>query len=141
MLVRQFCLTRSCGFTITMLFIKFQGELVSPFMAIRIPESKKFLLAEFKILGFEIWNTVQGIRNPTNNWNLESSTWNPEFMAWNPESKTVLESLTRGKTRNSPDTCIPHKSSAQTDYDAEVTCFSQFLTFCFRFFVCHAENS
>ena len=81
-------------------------NLVSPCMAIRIPESKKFLLAESKILGFEIWNTVQRIRNPTNNWNLQSSTWNPEFMAWNPESKTVLDSLTRGKTTNSPHTSL-----------------------------------
>ena len=38
-------------------------------------------------MGFGIRTSVQGIRNPTND-------WNPEFTAWNPESKTVLDSLT-----------------------------------------------
>ena len=50
---------------------------------IRIPESKKVLLVgsriwqnflvESQILGFGIRNTAQGIRNPTNNCNLEST--------------------------------------------------------------------
>ena len=66
-------------------------------------ECVKFLLVESGILGFGIRNTAQVIRNPTNDWSLESkfhlqrlksSTWNPESMAWNPESKTVLDSLT-----------------------------------------------
>ena len=77
---------------------------------IRILESWKFLLEESGILGFGIWNTAQGIRNPTNDWNpeskfhwqrLESSSWNPESTAWNPESKTVLDSLARGDTNKS----------------------------------------
>ena len=38
-----------------------------------IPESEKFLLVESKILGFGIRNTAQGIRNPTIDWNPESS--------------------------------------------------------------------
>ena len=36
------------------------------------PESWKILLVESGILGFGIWNTAQGIRNPTNDWNSES---------------------------------------------------------------------
>ena len=32
----------------------------------------KILLVESRILGFEIQNTAQGIRNPTNDWNTES---------------------------------------------------------------------
>ena len=32
----------------------------------------KILLVESRILGFEIQNTAQGIRNPTNDWNAES---------------------------------------------------------------------
>ena len=53
-------------------------------------------------MGFGIWNTAQGIRNPIYDWNPESkfhsqspesSTCNPESTAWNPESKTVLDSL------------------------------------------------
>ena len=54
---------------------------------IRVPEAGKFSLVECGILGFGIRNSVQGIRNPTND-------WNPEFTAWNPESETVLNSLT-----------------------------------------------
>ena len=38
----------------------------------------EILLAESKILGFRIWNTAQGILNPTNNRPLPSST-NPHF--------------------------------------------------------------
>ena len=57
---------------------------------------------ESGILGFGIWNTALGLRNPTKDWNpeskfyrkiLESSTWSPESTAWNPESKTVQDSL------------------------------------------------
>ena len=40
-------------------------------------------------LSFETRNTAQGIQNPTND-------WNPESTAWNPESKTGLDSLTSG---------------------------------------------
>ena len=49
---------------------------------------------------------VIGIRNPTDDWNLESkfhwqrlesNTWNLESMTWNPESKTLLDSLTWGE--------------------------------------------
>ena len=58
-----------------------------PSKVIRVPEAGKFSLVECGILGFGIRNSVQGIRNPTND-------WNPEFTAWNPESKTVLDSLT-----------------------------------------------
>ena len=64
-------------------------------------EPGKVLFVEYEILGFGIWNTAQGIRNPTKNgiWNQcstekknqESSNWNLESMAWNPESKTVLD--------------------------------------------------
>ena len=36
------------------------------------PESRKILLMESGILGFRIRNTAEGIRNPTNDWNLES---------------------------------------------------------------------
>ena len=70
---------------------------------IHIPESKEFLPVESGILGFEIRNSAQGIRNPTTDWNpeskfhcqrLESSTWNLESGAWNPGSRTVLDSLT-----------------------------------------------
>ena len=35
---------------------------------IQILESGKFLLVESGILGVGIWNTNQGIRNPTNDW-------------------------------------------------------------------------
>ena len=82
---------------------------------IRIPESKRVLLfgsrirenflVESHILGFGIRNTAQGIRNPTDNCNLDPSStdkdWNPppgnpESTKWNPESKTVLDSLAWG---------------------------------------------
>ena len=83
-----------------------------------------FVLVESGILGFGIWHTAQGIRNPTNDsdsttsfpglfplkkmgpWergcgvpltkNPQSSTWNPDSTVWNPESKTVLDSLIWG---------------------------------------------
>ena len=70
------------------------------------PESENILHVEsgilgFGILGFGIRTTVQGIRNPNDDWNpeskfhwqrLESSIcWNPESTVWNPESKTVLD--------------------------------------------------
>ena len=79
-----------------------------------IPESGKVLLqvrsgihhifaVKYRILGFGIRNTTQGIRNPTNDWNPESKshlknqesrTRTLESTAWNPESKAVLDSLT-----------------------------------------------
>ena len=53
---------------------------------IRILESGRFLLVESRILGFGILNTVQGIRNPTNDWNLESDDQQSGIQFWNPES-------------------------------------------------------
>ena len=41
-------------------------------MIVRIPDSWKFLLLEFGILAFEIRNTAEEIRNPTNYWDSES---------------------------------------------------------------------
>ena len=67
-------------------------------------------LMESGILGFGVWNTAQGIRNPTSDWYpeskfhwqiLESSTSNPEPMTWNPESRTVLDSRYMGRFINS----------------------------------------
>ena len=67
------------------------------------PGSGIFLVLESAILEFGFQNAVQGIRNPTNDWNpesrfqwqrLESRTRNPESTAWNPKSKTVLDSVT-----------------------------------------------
>ena len=66
------------------------------------PESGKILLEKSGILGSGIWSKVQGIRNPSNEWNPESrfhwqrlgsSTWNPQFTTWKPESKTSLDFL------------------------------------------------
>ena len=94
----------------------------NPFVSckgIRIPECKKFLLVESRIwenllvesgiLGFGIRNTAQGIRNPANfgirnpisidkDWNAVIGIWNPQCGIQNPESKTVLDSLTWGKS-------------------------------------------
>ena len=39
---------------------------------IQIPESEKVLLVKSGILGFGIWNTAQGIGNPSKDWNPES---------------------------------------------------------------------
>ena len=39
---------------------------------IQILESEKFLHVESGIVGIEIWNIAQGIRNQTNDWNPES---------------------------------------------------------------------
>ena len=54
----------------------------------------KLLLVESEIL-FGIRNTVQGIRNPTNDWNPESQFhWRrirDPWSAWNPEFRTVLD--------------------------------------------------
>ena len=49
-----------------------------------IPDSRKLLLLESKILGFGIRNTAQGIRNPTDDWNPESSSTDkdPESSTW-----------------------------------------------------------
>ena len=76
---------------------------------IRIPQSGEFFGygignqkkfgSRFGVLGFEILNTAQGIRNPVNSESLiqasltknqDSSCWNPKSTAWNPESKTVF---------------------------------------------------
>ena len=45
---------------------------LAPCKAIWISKSEKFLLSEFEILGFGIWNSFQRIRNPANVWNLGS---------------------------------------------------------------------
>ena len=37
------------------------------------PEFENILVVELKILGFGIRTTTQGIRNSTNDWNLESN--------------------------------------------------------------------
>ena len=57
------------------------------------PESENILLVESGILGFGIRTTVQGIQNPTDDWNPESKFhWQRlESSIWNPESKTVLD--------------------------------------------------
>ena len=69
----------------------------------------KILLVESRIRSFEIQNTAQGIRNPTNDWNTESNfpwqrlgsnTCKPASRAWNSKSKTVLDSLIWGEVTN-----------------------------------------
>ena len=52
----------STGFLMKSVFVKWQ---VAPCNGIRIPESVKFLLLESGLLGYGIWNTSQGIRDPT----------------------------------------------------------------------------
>ena len=56
------------------------------------PESENILLVESGILGFGIRTTVQGIQNPTDDWNPESKFhWQRlESSIWNPESKSAL---------------------------------------------------
>ena len=71
---------------------------------IRILESGKFLLVESRILGFGILNTVQGNRNPTNDWNLESNDKESGIQFWNPESTVykynrVMDALGRFQPR------------------------------------------
>ena len=56
------------------------------------------LMVESGIMGYGIRNTVQGMLNASDDWNLESkgqlrNYWNPESKAWNPDSKTVSDSL------------------------------------------------
>ena len=46
---------------------------VTSYKEIRAPEFEKFLIVESGILGFGIQNTAQGIHNPTNDWNPEST--------------------------------------------------------------------
>ena len=64
-------------------------NVLVPYLAqckgIQIPQSGKFWLVESGILGFEIRNTAQGVKNP-------SST--DKYR--NPESQPVLDSLTWG---------------------------------------------
>ena len=50
-------------------------------------------------MGFGIQNTAQGIRDPTNDWHLESNFhWQRiRSTAWNPESKNALDYLTWGE--------------------------------------------
>ena len=79
----------------------------TPYKGIRVPESEEFLLVECGILGFGIWNTAQGIRNPTNDWNPVSKFQcqrirNPVREIQNPwrgiqtTRLAVLDSLTGG---------------------------------------------
>ena len=65
----------------------------TPCKGIQIPESAKFLPVDSGILDFRIRNSAQGVQNPDNDWNPESSTWYLEFIVWNPESLTVLDYL------------------------------------------------
>ena len=67
-----------------------------------IQNREKFCSLNPESWALESWNTAQGIRNLTNDWNpesefhwqrLESSTWNPNLRVWSPESKTELDSL------------------------------------------------
>ena len=54
---------------------------------------------------FYLWNLeswAPGIRNPTKDWNLKSSTWNPESTTWNPETKTVFDSFAWGDSFSLP---------------------------------------
>jgi len=68
---------------------------------IRILEYKKFLLVESGILGLGTRNTAKGIRNSTDEWNLESKlhrqrlepiTWESRAMVWNPRIQDCLGS-------------------------------------------------
>ena len=57
--------------------------------ALKVRESGKIWVMEYRILGFGIQNTAQGIRNPTNDWNSKSKfQWqgirNPVFEIRNP---------------------------------------------------------
>ena len=92
-----------CQFALQLSFALCEG--------IEIPESKKIFACGIRNpkflarsacgihnseLSIGIWNTAQGIRNPTKNYNPESkfpSTLNPESTAWNPEYKTLLGDL------------------------------------------------
>ena len=77
-------------------------------MRILNPESEKIVPAESGIFrGFGVRNAAQGIRNPLTieiqsptstdkDWNPVPGIRNPR--EWNPESKTLLHSLTWGKT-------------------------------------------
>ena len=90
------CFTYSCR-TLLKTFFFFKRQILnSP----HVRESGKFLLKKSEILGFEIRNTVQRIRNLTNDWNPEfkfpltkTGIQYLESGIRNPESKTVLDSL------------------------------------------------
>ena len=70
------------GFLIKSVFFKWQ---VVPCNGIRIPESVKFLLVESGILGYGIWNTSKGIRDPTDkDWNQEPEIRNQRREIQNP---------------------------------------------------------
>lgn len=45
------------------------------------------------------WNNKKKITKKFQWERLEFSTWNPESTAWNPQSKTVMDSLARGETK------------------------------------------
>ena len=77
------CFTYSCR-TLLKTFFFFKRQILnSP----HVRESGKFLLKKSEILGFEIRNTVQRIRNLTND-------WNPEFKF--PLTKTGIQYLESG---------------------------------------------
>ena len=72
----------STGFLIKSVFFKWQ---VVPCNGIRIPESVKFLLVESGTLGYGIWNTSKGIRDPTDkDWNQEPEIRNQRREIQNP---------------------------------------------------------
>ena len=64
--------------------------MFGPCKGIQIPDSMKFLLVESgtrESFACGTRDTAQGIRNPTKD-------YNPESTAWNPESQTVLDLIT-----------------------------------------------
>ena len=93
-------------FNSTLLFFPSESmkEYIVQYKEIWIPESRRFLLVEWKIL--EFFSFRIRISNPSDNdWHLKftfhwqkfaSSTWNPESTASNSESKIWLDSLTWG---------------------------------------------
>ena len=103
-----------------------------------IPESGKFFLKESGIWGFRIWNTARGIRNPINDWNLESKfhRQSPESSSLNrnPESKPVLDFLTWGEKWS----VIYRIGSVKCDLPRRVALLAKptFLSFLFVRFSC-----
>lgn len=94
-------------FNSTLLFFPSEPmkEYIVQYKEIWIPESRRFLLVEWKIR--EFFSFRIRISNPSDNdWHLKftfrwqkfaSSTWNPESTASNSESKIWLDSLTWGE--------------------------------------------
>ena len=60
-----------------------------PWKVIWILQYRKFLLIEFGVMGFGIWNSALGVQKPANNSNPESKfhrqgIQNPVVVIWNP---------------------------------------------------------